>query len=117
LDSITLVQFIVPLLVAIIFTMIAITGMGVKKKQHSLVDLMSCLIASISWFFFGLVWPAVTTTDMFLSIAFLWFGFGVIFAVFTFYIGMRMIGAIFETKTKSILQIQNNDESDKEDYD
>lgn len=115
-DSITLVMFILPALIAIIFTMLAIMGLDVKKKQHSLVDLMSNLIASISWFIFGLVWPAVATDDLFLSISWLWFGFGTIFAVFTFYIGMRMIGAIFETKTKSILQIQNNDHPDESDY-
>lgn len=107
-------MFIVPLLMAIIFSLLAIVGLDVKKKQHSVVDLMSSLIASVCWGIFGLVWPAVATDAMFVSIAFLWYGFGTIFMVITIYIGIRMIGAIFETKTTPILTIQNNDHPEEE---
>ena len=75
---------------------------------------MSMLISSIAWSIFGLTWPAVATTDMFVSVAYLWYAFALIFAIFTFYTGVKMLGSIFETKTSPKLSIQNNDNPEED---
>ena len=52
----------------------------------------------MSWFIFGLTWSAIAELEMFVSIGYLWFGLGVIFAIFTVYIWLRMLTDVFEEK-------------------
>lgn len=106
-DSISLVMFIVPLMVAIIFTMLSY--MALKEKKADVGGLMSSLIASIAWFIFGLTWAGVATSEMFSSVAYLWEIFGVIFAIITLYTGLKMMGAIFSTEVKPMLTMEADD--------
>jgi hypothetical protein len=75
----------------------------------SLIRLFSSIVASICWGVFGMLWPALATTDMLVYIAYLWYALAIIFAVFAVYIGMRMLGSIFETKTTPILTLRYNE--------
>jgi cytochrome c biogenesis protein CcdA len=106
-DSISLVMFVTPLMVGIIFTMLSY--MALKEKKADVGGLMSSLIASIAWFIFGLTWAGVATSDMFLSVAYLWEIFGVIFAIITVYTGLKMMGAIFQENTKPMLSMEADD--------
>jgi hypothetical protein len=113
-DSISLVMFIVPLLMAIIFTTLTLTPKG-KDKPHNIfsgamVTLMSAILASISWTIFGITWPAVATSEMFVTVAYLWYAVGLIFAVFALVAGLRMLGPAFETKKPRLLVIEEEEE-------
>jgi hypothetical protein len=105
-DNITLTMFAIPMAVAILFTLLSY--MELKKDKATVNGLMSSLIASITWFLFSLLWASSTTTDMFLSVAYLWSIFGVIFAVITLYTGLKMMGAIFQTKSKPMLTMEED---------
>jgi exosortase/archaeosortase len=97
---------------AIIFTMLSISSL--EGRKATLTGFMSTLLASISWSIFGLTWPALATTDMFITVAYLWYAIALIFAVLTFYTGIKMLGAIFETAQKPRLTIQNNDNPEED---
>lgn len=113
-DSITLVMFVVPLMVAVIFSMLTIAPKGKDKPQNllsgALVTLLSSVLASIGWFIFGLTWPALATSEMLQSVGLLWFAIGIVFALFSAYVGLRMMGTIFETKPSSSLTIKVDEE-------
>jgi hypothetical protein len=111
LSSLDLVMFVVPLMIAIIFTMLSY--MALKEKKADVGGLMSSLIASIAWFIFGLTWAGVATSDMFLSVAYLWEIFGVIFAIITLYTGLKMMGAIFEVVEKPKLTMEEDNRDDE----
>ena len=83
-----------------------------ERKTQTVWSLMGNILAALGWGFFGLVWPAITTEAMFVSVAYLWYAIGIIFGLFAVYNGMRMLGAIFGVKQKPILSIQNNDDED-----
>ena len=102
-------MFVVPLLMAIIFTMLAITSI----KKPDMTGFFASMISSITWFIFGLTWPAVATEDLFVSIGYLWYAVGTIFAILTLYMGLRMMGSIFEQKKTPRLAIQNNDSGEE----
>jgi ABC-type dipeptide/oligopeptide/nickel transport system permease subunit len=115
-DAISLVMFIVPMLMAIIFTSLTLTPKG-KDKPHNifsgaLITLMSAILASISWFIFGLTWPAVATDELFVTVANLWYAVGLIFAVFALVAGLRMLGPIFETRKPRLVLMQGDEEED-----
>jgi hypothetical protein len=104
-DSITLVEFIFPALVAIIFTMLAVTSL----KKPDWLTVFYCIMSGIGWMLFGLVWPAVTTTDMMLSIGYLWWAIGMIFCVLSLYSGLRLLGAIGSEIQKPKLTMEADD--------
>jgi hypothetical protein len=106
-DSISLVMFVTPLLIGIIFTMLSY--MALKDKKADVGGFMSSLIASIAWFIFAMTWVGVATSDMFSSVAYLWGTFGTIFAVITLYTGLKMLLSIFEVKTKPLLTMESDD--------
>jgi len=107
LDSISLIMFVIPILPGLIFSMISYVEFEAKKQ--TVFSLMSNILAGLSWVIFGLTWPAVATSDMEISIAYLWYVMGIIYFVFAVANGMRMLGAIFHTDTAPKLTIQNND--------
>lgn len=113
-DSITLVMFIVPLMTAVIFSMLTIAPKGKEKAQNlfssSMVTLLSSILASISWFIFGLTWPALATSEMMQAVGLLWYAMGIIFALFAAYVGLRMMGTMFETEVpKLVLKYQEEE--------
>lgn len=113
-DNISLVMFAVPIAIAIIFTVLAILPKGENKNgalfSVGVITFFSCLVGAIGWFISGLTWPALATTEMLSSIAYLWYGLGVILSIMTVYIGLRMLGEIFETKDQPRLRLVYDDE-------
>lgn len=86
---------------------------SLKSKKGDVTGLMSSILASIGWSLFGLTWPAVSTEEMFVSIAYLWYVIGIIFALIATYTGMRMLGSIFQTKQRRLV-LQDTDEEETE---
>ena len=115
-DSISLVMFVVPLMTAIIFSMLTLVPKGKDKPSNifsgSLITLLSSILAAISWFIFGLTWPALASSDMFVSIGYLWYIVGIVFSLFAAYVGFRMMGTIFETKQPR-LQLEEVDDGEE----
>lgn len=111
--SVDLVMFVVPLMMAVVFSMLTLAPKGKDKPNNVfsgiMVTFMSSLIASISWFIFGLTWPAIATDVLFVSVAYLWYAIGVIFAVFTLAIGVRMLGPVFNEREEPRLRLQESD--------
>lgn len=85
----------------------------VSLKEPDLTGLFSSILSSISWFIFGLTWPAVATTDMFVTVGWLWYAVGVIFALLAFYMGLRMMGQIFGVKTRRLV-LQDTEKEEEE---
>ena len=116
-DAISIVMFVVPLMTAIIFSMLTLAPKGKDKPSNlfsgALVTLFSAILASISWFIFGLTWPALASSEMFVSVGYLWYVIGIVFALFAAYVGFRMMGTIFETNQPQ-LAIQQNKSYDEE---
>ena len=114
-DAITLLMFYTPLIIAILFTLIAVAPKGKDKSYNvfsgSMVTFLASLVAAICWFVFGLTWPAVATSVLFVTIGYLWYALGIIFAVFTITVGIMMLRASFEAD-KPRLTIQKNDDGD-----
>jgi membrane-associated HD superfamily phosphohydrolase len=115
-DSISLIMFIVPMVTAIIFTPLTLLPKD-KDKSHTIfsgatITLMSAILTSISWFIFGLTWPAVATSELFVTVAYLWYAVGLIFAVFALVVGLRMLGPVFETKKPRLVLMQGDEEED-----
>lgn len=112
-DSISIVMFIVPLLLAIILTMLTLTPKGADKPHTiftgSMITFFSAMLASVCWFIFGLTWPAVATDAMFVSVAYLWYGIGVIFAVFTIVSAFKMVTAYFDNHKPEQLKLVRDD--------
>ena len=104
-DSITLVQFITPLLLSIIFTMLAVSTL----KKPDWLTVFYCILSAVGWLLFGLIWPAVTTTDMMVTIGWLWYGIGVIFCVLSVYSSLRLLGAIGSEIQKPKLTMEADD--------
>jgi hypothetical protein len=105
LDSITLVEFVFPALLSLIFTMLAVTSL----KKPDWLTVFYCILSSVGWMLFGLVWPAVSTMDMMLSIGYLWWAIGAIFAVLALYSGLRLLGAIGQEMQKPKLSMVPDD--------
>jgi hypothetical protein len=107
-DGISIVMFIVPMSLAILFSLMTIITM--KNPDYRTV--MASIIASISWSIFALTWPALATMDMFVSVAYLFYALSIIFAVFAVAFGLRMMGAIFETKEQPRLRMVEDNDND-----
>lgn len=101
-DSISIVQFSIPLVVALIFSLLTLVPKGDDEQSTiyvgSLVTFFSGLVACICWFVFGLTWPAVSSDVLFVSVAYLWYACGVVFGVLALYAGFRMLSAMFDNK-------------------
>jgi uncharacterized membrane protein HdeD (DUF308 family) len=102
------VQVVTPLLISIIFTMLAVSTL----KKPDWLTVFYCLLAAIGWSIFGLIWPAVTTTDMMLTIGWLWYAIGAIFFVLAFYSSLRLLGAIGRELQKPKLTMESDDSED-----
>jgi|WetSurMetagenome_2_1015567.scaffolds.fasta_scaffold80122_4 hypothetical protein len=107
-DSISLVQFVIPLLLSIVFTMLAVTSL----KKPDWLTVFYCVLSGIGWMLFGLVWPAVSTMEMMQSIGLLWWAIGLIFCVLAVYSSLRLLGAISRevAKPKLTMEEDNRDE-------
>lgn len=80
-DAISLIQSIIPLLLAIIFSMISIPSLEelVLKKTKSVLAPVWTLLASLFWFFFAIITVYVATLDYFAAFSYVYIGIGFIF--------------------------------------
>jgi hypothetical protein len=101
-------MFIVPLVMAVVFTLLSI--MSLKDKQADVVGFFSSLISAVCWFIFSLTWSGIATSEIFRSVSYLWMALGYIFSIITLYVGMKMLLAILQEKpSRPLLQLANDD--------
>ena len=86
-DAISLIQTIVPVIVAIIFTVISIADIKeqfMEKTKTSLTPIW-CIIAGLGWMLFGITTIYGTTTEYLAPLTFLYFGVGFLFFPILFF--------------------------------
>lgn len=82
-DAISLIQSVIPLVVAIIFTGISIgslEGLMAQRKENVLAPLW-CFVAGIAWIGFGIVNVYGLTTQYFSAFTWLYYGLGALFNI------------------------------------
>ena len=86
-DSISIVMFALAFLIAFVFSIIGLYEFkqSLKDKESPIIGFICNLIAAISWFVFGIFWPASATTEMFTGYGYLFYAFGWIFALIAFF--------------------------------
>lgn len=89
-DAISLIQTIIPLVVAIVFSMIAITDIKgiIDEKNHSVLAPVWCLLSFICWVGYGIVNLYATTTMYLAALAWLYIGIGLIFFPMLFFVAL-----------------------------
>lgn len=111
--AVDLIMFIVPLLLAVLFSVFTIVPKGKdsssKPFSGSMITFFSSLVATICWFIFALTWPALATDALFVSVAYLWYAIGAIFGIFTLVTAIKMLGAMGDVD-RPRLTIQRSDE-------
>ena len=116
--AVDLIMFIVPLLLAVLFSVFTIVPKGKdsssKPFSGGLITFFSSLTATICWFIFALTWPALATSDLFVSVAYLWYAIGAIFGIFTLVTGIKMLGAMGDVKPPPKLVLKLSDEGTDE---
>jgi hypothetical protein len=82
-DSFSLLQSVVPLIIAIIFTVISIKGMEelINERVHSVLAPIWCFLAGFTWMAYGIINVFGTTLDYFASFSYLYVGLGIIFFI------------------------------------
>lgn len=81
-NTIDLIMFTLPLLFGFIFSILALKPRSKEDKQDQPVNWTGILFATISmilWWVYGVLWPAVATSSVYVPFAWLWFTFGFIF--------------------------------------
>ena len=113
-DGISIIMFVVPLMLGVLFSILTLVPKGRDKPNTiftgSLVTFFSSMLASICWFIFGLTWPAVATDVLFVSVAWLWFAVGIIFTVFTLVAAFKLVTAYFDNKKPKRLRMTESEE-------
>ncbi len=108
-----LIMFIVPLLMGIIFSVLTLVPKGKDSSEKPFsggaITFFSALLSMICWFIFGLTWPAVATSGLFVSVAYLWYAVGVIFGVFALVTGLKMLGAMTGVKRSQLVLVEDED--------
>jgi hypothetical protein len=107
-DAISIVMFIVPLMISVVFTMLAYVAL--KEKKTDVGGFMSSMLSAVGWFIFSQTWSYLATDEALRSIAFLWMALGIIFSVITVYLGMRMLLSVFDVKQKPKLTMEEDNE-------
>jgi hypothetical protein len=91
-DAISLVQTVIPLIVAIIFSSMSVVDVKglVDEKAKSVLAPLWCFIAFLGWIFFGIVNLYATTSDYLSNLAWLYIGIGLIFFPVLFLVALLM---------------------------
>jgi len=87
-DDITLLQTLISILLAIIFTAFAVNGVSFSEEEGHIAPTTTiwCMLAGICWYAFAFISIALTTTTFFYSFSYMLFAVGFIFfPVLTFY--------------------------------
>lgn len=85
-DAISIIQTVIPLVVALPFTVIAIVSLEslIRNEVHSVLAPVWCLIASFSWIAWGIINLYGTTTDYLSGYNWLLVGIGIFFLILCF---------------------------------
>jgi hypothetical protein len=98
LDAVSLMEFGVCFAIALIFSLIALSGFRKDEstgEYNYVVGLLGCFVAAPVWIAFSLLWAASSTADMFIPLSYLWVVLGILF-IFPFpisYAALYMRGA------------------------
>ncbi len=110
-------MFIVPLPLAVLFSVLTLVPKGKDKPSGifggAMITFMCSLLAVICWMIFGLTWPAVATDSLFVSVAYLWYAISVIFVVFTLYVALRMLGPTLDTGKPRLSLERDSDDGEE----
>lgn len=86
-DAISIIQTILPAIIAIIFT--GISAFDLKEqymeKQKTSLTPIWCIIAGLGWIFFGITQLYGTTTSYLITLTWLYFGVGFLFFPILFF--------------------------------
>lgn len=93
-DAISLVQTIIPLMLAIIFTIISVKSLEelILEQIQSVLAPIWCLLASVFWITFGVVNIYGTTTDYLSVFSFGYIGIGLLF------LGLTPVAVLLDIK-------------------
>lgn len=85
-DQISLIMFTFTLAMGFIFSLLGLYELkgAISEKEAPAIGLIFCLLSTIIWFIVSYLWPAVATSDMFVSLGLLWLGLGWVFLIITF---------------------------------
>ena len=87
-DTITLVMFSFAFVIALIFTILSISGffgVSTNKKRYEPIDMIWTWAAAFSWFFFAIFNVSFATDNMFVAFTYLYLGLGLLFVLLGFY--------------------------------
>jgi hypothetical protein len=86
-DSISLIQTMLPIIVALPFTVISIVSLEklIADKVESVLTPLWCFFASFSWIATGLLNIYGVTTQYFVAFSWLFIGLGLMFLILAFY--------------------------------
>ncbi len=80
-DSISTIMFSFTFLMGFVFSLLGLFELkhALNDKEAPAIGFILCILSTVVWFIMGLFWPAVATTEMFVPLGWLWYGFGLIF--------------------------------------
>lgn len=80
-DAISLIETIIPLMVAIIFSLLSLNDIRdlIEERVSSVLAPIFCLIAAIFWTIFSIASLYVTTTDYLASFSYAYMGIAMVF--------------------------------------
>jgi len=104
---------ILPIMFAFCFSILALAPRGKSAKASDPVNYTGILYAGLAmvlWWISGSIWPVLATTEMFVPLAWLWFGLGFIFLAVFFTFNILVIRAAIHAKQPGQLEIRERDE-------
>lgn len=57
---------------------------AIQEKEVPAIGFILCVLSTITWFIVGFIWPAVATSDVFVSVGYLWTGLAWVFLILSF---------------------------------
>ena len=108
-DTITLVMFAFAFVIALIFTILSISGffgVSTNKKRYEPIDNIWCWAAAFTWFAFTYLNVAFATDDMFVGLTYLYLGIGLLFILLGFYGLFLILHVSSEMRDKEEMRLQ-----------
>ena len=108
-DTITLVMFAFAFVIALIFTILSISGffgVSTNKKRYEPIDMIWTWVAAFSWFFFAIFNVANATDNMFVAFTYLYLGLGLLFVVLGIYGLFLILHVSSEMRDKEEMRLQ-----------
>jgi hypothetical protein len=113
-SSMDLLMFIFPFVFALIFSILALLSRSKQAKLDSPVNwagLFYAALAMILWWVYGILWPAVAVSAVYVPFAWLWFAVGFIFfAIFFAYVFLAVKAEIEARRPGGLVIKERNTE-------